>query len=353
MIGWLEHPLLKAFLPVPMLALIAPLAWWCFRSTWRQLEEEALAYRKELSAAGRFDPRPLITLTLGAAVLTVHECYGSMSFFNDKVKPAVASLAFIADHAGRRSHFAVYTELYGRIWWGGGRFVGYVLPFLVWRFAFPRDSLRDMGLRFAGLREDGWLYALFVVVMIPIMLIVSRQPDFGAYYPICATAGRSWADFLAWEAVYIAQFVGLEMFFRGWWLRTTRSFGTGAIFSMIVPYCMIHYGKPYLEVQSALIAGVVLGSMAMKTRSIWGGVSVHVTVAVVMDILALQRKGKLPSALTASSTGYHLHFLHWRTVIWAIWGLALLVVLMKAFHSRRALAAAWSRLRGPSLPPPG
>ena len=47
--------------------------------------------------------------------------------------------------------------------------------------------------------------------------------------------------------VYLSQFVALEMFFRGWWIHTTRIFGTGAIFSMMVPYAITHFGKPYLE----------------------------------------------------------------------------------------------------------
>ena len=54
-----------------------------------------------------------------------------------------------------------------------------------------------------------------------------------------------------------------------------RSFGAGAIWSMVVPYCMIHYGKPYLEACAAIIAGVVLGSLAMRTRSIYAGFLVH------------------------------------------------------------------------------
>ena len=49
---------------------------------------------------------------------------------------------------------------------------------------------------------------------------------------------------------------------------------------MVVPYCMIHYGKPYLEAGAAIIAGVVLGSLSMRTRSIWAGFLVHGTVAI-------------------------------------------------------------------------
>jgi membrane protease YdiL (CAAX protease family) len=64
---------------------------------------------------------------------------------------------------------------------------------------------------------------------------------------------------------------------------------------MAVPYCMIHYGKPYLETHGAIVAGVVLGSLAMRTRSIYAGFLVHVTVAFAMDFLSLMRRGALPT----------------------------------------------------------
>ena len=70
--------------------------------------------------------------------------------------------------------------------------------------------------------------------------------------------------------------------------------GAGAIFVMAVPYCMIHYGKPYLEAHGAIVAGIVLGSLAMRTRSIYSGFLVHITVAFSMDFLSLWRRGSLP-----------------------------------------------------------
>jgi membrane protease YdiL (CAAX protease family) len=68
---------------------------------------------------------------------------------------------------------------------------------------------------------------------------------------------------------------------------------------MAVPYCMIHYGKPYLEAHGAIVAGVVLGSLAMRTRSIYSGFLVHITVALLMDLLALWKRGGLPTTLWA------------------------------------------------------
>jgi membrane protease YdiL (CAAX protease family) len=56
---------------------------------------------------------------------------------------------------------------------------------------------------------------------------------------------------------------------------------------MMIPYVMIHFDKPILEVFAAIIAGIVLGTLAMRTRSIWAGFLIHVSVALAMDIAAI------------------------------------------------------------------
>ncbi|MCL2448711.1 MAG: CPBP family intramembrane metalloprotease, partial [Polyangiaceae bacterium] len=146
-----------------------------------------------------------------------------------------------------------------------------------------------------GFLSHAWIYGLFLAVVLPVMLLVSREPDFGAYYPFYRECSRSWVDFIAWETMYFAQFFGLEVFFRGFWLASLRrSFGSGAIFAMAVPYCMIHYGKPFLEANGAIVAGIALGSLSMKTRSIYQGFLVHITVAGLMDWLALWHRHALP-----------------------------------------------------------
>jgi membrane protease YdiL (CAAX protease family) len=164
--------------------------------------------------------------------------------------------------------------------------------------------------------------------MVPLLLLVSRQPDFGEYYPIYKLAGRSWLDFFVWEAGYLSQFLALEIFFRGFLLQALRGSGAGAIWVMAVPYCMIHYGKPYFEVTAAIVAAVVLGSLAMRTRSIYAGFLTHATVALLMDVLALYRRGSLPVLLTPLSTR-HITFLHWGALFWLAWGGAVVVLALK------------------------
>ncbi len=335
---WLELPAVKWAIPLPLLVAIGPFVWWFFRDTWRQLDAEALEARSELAARGEIDYRPLLALTLLAVVLTMQWYYGQSEFFQSVLRPAIARRA--QAHPGGFWNLDLYGELYLRVWWGGTRIVGYLLPLAIWPLFFPRDRLRDFGLRTRGFLSHAWIYALCVAVMVPVLLVVSRQPDFSDYYPMYRLAGRSWVDFAIWELVYLGQFFSLEIFFRGFWLRATRTLGAAAIWSMVVPYCMIHYGKPYFEACAAIVAGVVLGSLAMRTRSIYAGFLVHGTVAILMDVLALSRRNGLPSALTPLGRR-HLVFAHWQSLIWIAWALALGVVGWKA---ARALA------RGRRLP---
>ena len=103
-----------------------------------------------------------------------------------------------------------------------------------------------------------------------------------------------WPAFWIWEALYILQFIALEFFFRGFLLHgLRRRMGFYAVFAMMVPYVLIHFGKPMLETLVAIIAGVVLGALSLKNRSVWLGAAIHVAVALSMDTLALWRTGRL------------------------------------------------------------
>ena len=67
--------------------------------------------------------------------------------------------------------------------------------------------------------------------------------------------------------------------------------GPYAIPVMTVPYCMIHFAKPLPETCAAIVAGLALGFMSLKTRSILLGAAIHVSVALSMDLASLWRQG--------------------------------------------------------------
>jgi membrane protease YdiL (CAAX protease family) len=293
----LNHPPVRALVPVPLMLALAPAIWWVFRKTWREVDEEAA--RDRALAPQVMDYRPAVCFVMLAVILTIQEYYGGRALYDQVIRPSLEGLEV---RGARWVKLGLYDELYGYAWWSFSRIAGYVLiPLPVWKLLFPNDSLLDMGLRVRGFFSHLWIYGLCLAFVLPAMLVVAREPDFGNYYPFYKLSSRSWFDFLAWEAMYFLQFFALELFFRGWVLGALRrSLGAAAIFAMAVPYCMIHYGKPYLEAHGAIVAGIVLGSLAMRTRSIYAGFLVHITVAFLMDFLALSRRGALPTILFPS-----------------------------------------------------
>jgi membrane protease YdiL (CAAX protease family) len=177
----------------------------------------------------------------------------------------------------------------GFAWWSGWRVIGYViLPILV-ILVLPGERLRDYHVSFQGFFRHFWIYLVLFLLILPAVILVSRTAAFRETYPFYRMANRSYADLWTWEVLYAIQFVSLEFFFRGFLLQgLRRALGANAIFVMIVPYCMIHYGKPLPETFGSIFAGVILGTLAMRTRSIWGGVLIHIGVAITMDVLALR-----------------------------------------------------------------
>jgi membrane protease YdiL (CAAX protease family) len=188
-------------------------------------------------------------------------------------------------------------QLAGLVYWALGTLVTYVvIPALVITLAF-RDRLRDYGMKVRGMFSGCWVYLAFFAVLFPCLVYFSHTAGFQAKYPFYRLAADEplWPRFWIWELFYAMQFFCLEFFFRGFVLHGTRHrFGAYAIFVMMVPYCMIHYGKPLPETIGAIGAGVVLGFMSLKTRSVWLGAVLHVGVALSMDMLSLWHKGLLP-----------------------------------------------------------
>jgi uncharacterized protein len=184
-----------------------------------------------------------------------------------------------------------YTSLVEGIVWSLGCGFFYILvPATIIR-AFWKEPLSAYGFTGRGYwRHLKWYALLFLPVGI-LVLLVSFQPAFNQKYPFYDEV-RGMSDFLVWELFYGMQFIFLEFFFRGFMIHgTKRRLGIYSVFWMVAPYMMIHFGKPMLEATGAIIAGTVLGFLSLRTKSVFGGATIHITVAITMDFMALYQRG--------------------------------------------------------------
>jgi membrane protease YdiL (CAAX protease family) len=135
-------------------------------------------------------------------------------------------------------------------------------------------------------------YLLILLLLIPVVVAASFTGDFQKAYPrfkfgfpdALSPAPRAGTIGL-FEFCYGIDFVFVEFFFRGFLiLAFARLLGKRAILPMVVVYAMIHFEKPLLEAISSIAGGFVLGVIAERTRSIYGGVIVHLGIAWMMEI---------------------------------------------------------------------
>ncbi|RYZ86128.1 MAG: CPBP family intramembrane metalloprotease [Moraxellaceae bacterium] len=200
------------------------------------------------------------------------------------------------DYYTTRLSRAGVLELAGYVWWTSILGIGYVVvPALLIRSVF-KERIRDFGWQIQDTSRHWKGYLLLLSPILVFVYLVSLGDDFVDHYPFYSLAGRSWFDLLAWEFLYLSQFVCLEFFFRGFILNALRpAMGANSIWVMCVPYMMIHLPKLWLEATGAILFGLFLGILALRSRSIWGGVLVHAGVALSMDLAALMRKQDLPN----------------------------------------------------------
>jgi membrane protease YdiL (CAAX protease family) len=132
---------------------------------------------------------------------------------------------------------------------------------------------------------------LFLLGMIPVLVWASTLSSFQAKYPFSESAFLGGWHFWGYQIAYGVQFLGVEAFFRGFMVfGLERRLGWYAIPVMVIPYTMIHFGKPAPETFAAIVAGFLLGWMALRSRSFVWGAALHWSVAITMDVLVIGRE---------------------------------------------------------------
>lgn len=133
---------------------------------------------------------------------------------------------------------------------------------------------------------------MILLLLVPLIALASTRPDFLHTYPKVKNIGflsgythPVWPWKALYELSYGLDFLSIELFFRGFLvIGLARYAGQYAILPMAAFYCTIHFGKPLGECISSLFGGLALGVIAWRTRSILGGLIVHLGLAWMMEL---------------------------------------------------------------------
>jgi len=243
----------------------------------------------------KWDSRPAVVLMAVAVCLLLLNYLKYNTVFNEVLEIFFAQISDNPSLELYQLKQQTFFPLLSQAWWSFLHVITFVLiPIFIIKIVL-KESLTHYGLGLGNLKRDIKWYLLLVTPILFFVVLVSFREDFTSHYPFYKLAYRSWVDLIAWEFLYLLQFFCVEFFFRGFIIQTLRpSMGVNAIFIMIVPYLMLHFTKPWLEATGAILFGLFLGVLAFRSRSIWGGVMVHISIALSMDIAALIQTKGLP-----------------------------------------------------------
>ncbi|HDQ45568.1 MAG TPA: CPBP family intramembrane metalloprotease [bacterium] len=188
-----------------------------------------------------------------------------------------------ADRTNRDFYSAVYeyTTAFLLMFW---------VPFLIIRMHFKRP-LSDFGIQ----KGDARYGIRFVIFLIPFALwaawIGSSMAEVQAEYPLAKSSMERPLQFFVMECLYLTFYFGWEFFFRGFILfGLERRFGAlGAILIQTIPSAIVHIGKPAGESFGAILAGLLFGYLAVRTRSIYYPLLLHAILGIATDIFVTLR----------------------------------------------------------------
>jgi len=216
------------------------------------------------------DSKLLIVLGIAPVLYMVYFYAGQSAFFSWLFRPRLGVTQLQAASVAYRYGLALIV-------------LG-LMPVLVIKLSF-RDRLSDYGLGLHEVKYNLRFVLLGLLVVVPLMYLSSRRPEYRNLAPQIASARGSVPVFLVSSGLYLLYYVGYEVFFRGFLLfGIERRLGAGpAILVTTAMTTLVHITRPVSEYAAALIAGFAFGYVALRTRSIWGVLLLHFLTGASLD----------------------------------------------------------------------
>jgi len=141
---------------------------------------------------------------------------------------------------------------------------------------FLRKNPFDFGLRLGNYKL--WLpYVLiFLAIAIPILYVSSDMSSVQGYY----RSERNF-DLLKYALQMGVYMLGWEFLFRGFMLFGLKEkFKEGSIIIQMIPFVLLHIGKPEIEIISTIFTGLLWGYICYRGKSFWPAYIMHIVVNI-------------------------------------------------------------------------
>lgn len=176
-------------------------------------------------------------------------------------------------------------------WFFTDGLIMFLLPVLSIKFIF-KQKLSDYGFRLGDLKFGLITSLIFFAVMLPVLFIVSNSPDFIRTYPQGGEqVAHSWKNFILFELSILIYMLGWEFLWRGYMLFGLKpKFGYYSVLIQMIPFFILHKGKPELELFASIFAGIILGVQALRANSFIYCWLLHFLVMFTIDTISVLKQ---------------------------------------------------------------
>jgi hypothetical protein len=220
----------------------------------------------------------------------------TLSFKESFIFISVAVITFISIHYSTPSFFRSMfdvedTKFYQTLYWfSADGFLMLVVP-LILIVTVLKSKPVDFGFRIGDYKFGLLTSAVFIILMIPVIWIASGSESFARAYPQAGVTVRESIPVLLYYELFVGFYMlAWEFFWRGYMLFGLKDkFGYYAVFMQMIPFMILHRGKPEIEVFASIFAGLILGIQALRANSFIYCFIVHWVVMIFVDTISVLR----------------------------------------------------------------
>jgi uncharacterized protein len=153
-----------------------------------------------------------------------------------------------------------------------------VLPILTITVILRRNPL-DFGLRLGNFKVWGFYVIATLIFALPILYIASRSSVLANYYTLPQF------DVVKYSLEATVYLFAWEFIFRGFLLFGLKEkLKESSILVQMVPFVLVHFGKPEIETISTILTGIYFGYVAYRGNSYWPAFIIHLFINIVFII---------------------------------------------------------------------
>ena len=213
-----------------------------------------------------------IILLSAPVLLTIYRYHGYPGTFDPFI-----NFDFPEDQVIRINQFIIFFIL------------TFIIPALYIKLAM-KQKLTDFGLGAGDIKTGLVSLILIPLIVLPSIYFGAKMPELQTEYPLAKSLLHDQSTLLVYELAYlIFYYIAWEFFFRGFILFGLKDkFGAvNAILIQTISSCLVHIDKPEGEIIGSIIAGIILGIIALRTRSIWYVVILHAAIGILTDLFII------------------------------------------------------------------